>query len=255
MEVKLPNRGIILTPPSQLERLTVRRSSVLTIHRALFLAVVFGVATIGEATAQLELLDEATLIIRRGQEVIGREDYSITRGSDRFIITSVTYYPPRHTKVVLELTMEVRADSLADLITYRASNGENERVAAQFNPSRLTIRIASARGEKVREHPIAPRYVAIDDSIYALHLVLPGMESGAVRAYNPRKGTRGEGTLVNLGLGTTVVLGDSVAATGIELTVDGDTRRLWYDASGRLVRIDVLGTGLTVERVPRAYRP
>jgi YD repeat-containing protein len=232
----------------------VRRSS-LVILRGLILAVVLGVAAVGEATAQLELLDEATLLIRRGQEVIGREDYSITRGSDRFIITSVTYYPPRHTKVVLQLTMEVRADSLADLITYRASNGEDERVAAQFNPSRLTIRVASARGEKVREHPIAPRYVAIDDSIYALHLVPPGMESGAIRAYNPREGTRNEGTLVNLGLGTAIVLGDSVAATRVELTVNGNTRRLWYDASGRLVRIDALDTGLTVERVPRGYRP
>jgi hypothetical protein len=206
------------------------------------------------ATAQNPLRDEATLLIRQGDRVIAREDYSITQEADRLVISSVAYYPPRHARVVLEARVEIRNDSLADQTIFRSSDGDERRVAAQFNTTRLTIRMASPRGERVRELPIAARYMVEDDSIFGLAAIPPGMRSGPVRLYAPRSAGRREGTLDYQGFQPVTVLGEDRQLALLQLQTDNGTRRMWYDAAGRLVMIEDGSTNLTVVRVPKDYR-
>jgi hypothetical protein len=161
----------------------------------------------------------------------------------------MTLYPPRRTRVTLRSTINLAPDSTPNTATFTASDGRDRSVLAQFTSRRLTIRVNAPQGESVAEYPRPPRALVVDDSIFALYAVPPGLEAGALQLVAPRTGARMEAELEDLGRGTTTIAGERRQLSHFVLRTGTGARHIWYDEAGRLVKVE-LETGLVAERMP-----
>ena len=89
----------------------------------------------------------------------------------------------------------------------------------------------------------------VDDSVFALYAVPPGTASGTVRLVSPRRDVRENYDLTNRGVEETVVAGERMKLLHLVLTRGADVRHLWYDASGRLMKVEIPSRQLYAERV------
>ncbi len=145
--------------------------------------------------------------------------------------------------------VELGADSLPRVVQFEASNGDDRRVLAQFGARRLTIRTISAEGESAREYPAAGRNLVVDDSVFSLYAVPPGTASGPVRLVSPRNDTRTDYQLTDRGTESTLVAGERLSLRHLVFTAGTDVRHVWYDAAGRLMKVEIPSRRLVAERV------
>lgn len=209
------------------------------------------------AMAQGRILDQGVLRVVAGGTEIAREEFTVTLGSAvaggaRLRITTTAFYPPRRTKITISPYVELGPDSMPRMVQYAATNGDDERILAQIGPRRLTIRRISSRGESAREYPGAPRTLIVDDSVFALYAVPPGTASGTVRLVSPRRDVREDYYLTNRGVEQTVVEGEWMELLHLVLTAGADVRHLWYDDSGRLMKVEIPSRQLYAERMTQS---
>lgn len=217
--------------------------------------LLLGTFPLGQpAMAQGRILDQGVLRVVVGGTEIAREEFTVTVGSAvaggaGLRITATAFYPPRRTKITISPFVELGPDSMPRLVQFEATNGDHERILAQIGPRRLTIRRISSRGESAHEYPGAPRTMIVDDSVFALYAVPPGTASGTVRLVSPRRDVRADYDLTNRGVEETVVAGERMKLLHLVLTRGADVRHLWYDASGRLMKVEIPSRRLYAERV------
>lgn len=217
--------------------------------------LLLGTFPLGQpAMAQGRILDQGVLRVVVGGTEIAREEFTVTVGSAvaggaGLRITATAFYPPRRTKITISPLVELGPDSMPRLVQFEAANGDDERILAQIGPRRLTIRRISSRGESAHEYPGAPRTMIVDDSVFALYAVPPGTASGTVRLVSPRRDVRADYDLTNRGVEETVVAGERMKLLHLVLTRGADVRHLWYDASGRLMKVEIPSRQLYAERV------
>lgn len=217
--------------------------------------LLLGTFPLGQpAMAQGRILDQGVLRVVVGGTEIAREEFTVTVGSAvaggaGLRITATAFYPPRRTKITISPFVELGPDSMPRLVQFEATNGDHERILAQIGPRRLTIRRISSRGESAHEYPGAPRTMIVDDSVFALYAVPPGTASGTVRLVSPRRDVRADYDLTNRGVEETVVAGERMKLLHLVLTRGADVRHLWYDASGRLMKVEIPSRQLYAERV------
>ena len=217
--------------------------------------LLLGTFPLGQpAMAQGRILDQGVLRVVVGGTEIAREEFTVTVGSAvaggaGLRITATAFYPPRRTKITISPLVELGPDSMPRLVQFEATNGDHERILAQIGPRRLTIRRISSRGESAHEYPGAPRTMIVDDSVFALYAVPPGTASGTVRLVSPRRDVRENYDLTNRGVEETVVAGERMKLLHLVLTRGADVRHLWYDASGRLMKVEIPSRRLYAERV------
>lgn len=206
------------------------------------------------ATSQGRILDEGVLRVRIGRAEVAREEFSVTQGSSSegrfgYRITATAFYPPRRTRVVIAPAVDLAADSQPRLVEFEARTTDAIRTIAQIGPRRLTIRRFWLGGENFIEHPSSPRAFVVDDSVFALYAVPPGLTPGEVLLVAPRTDIRVASQLDNLGRGETVVDGTRYLLLHLVLTAGTDTRHLWYDDEGRLMKVEIPSRGLSAERI------
>ncbi len=203
-----------------------------------------------------QVLDSGRLTIFRGTEVIGSEEFTLRRGrasgGDGFTLATTATYPPRGGGVAFSPVVELGPDSLPVLVQFDVFGDGQRRIYARFGPRRLTLRIVRPKGEAAREYPSSGRNWVADDSVFALYAVPPGRAPGPVHLVNPRAERRVAGRLADRG--TDRVLVGGVAHTLEHLVLETETgpRHLWFDGSGRLMKVEIPGAGLTAERAEGA---
>lgn len=231
------------------------RNSTNRTFGAVGMLLLLGTFPLGQpAMAQGRILDQGVLRVVVGGAEIAREEFTVTVGSAvaggaGLRITATAFYPPRRTKITISPLVELGPDSMPRLVQFEATNGDDERILAQIGPRRLTIRRISSRGESAHEYPGAPRTMIVDDSVFALYAVPPGTASGTVRLVSPRRDVRENYDLTNRGVEETVVAGERMKLLHLVLTRGADVRHLWYDASGRLMKVEIPSRRLYAERV------
>ena len=218
-----------------------------------FLAVAL-VTVSPPASSQGRILDEGVLRVRIGRAEVAREEFSVTLGGSSegrlgYRIAATAFYPPRRTRVVIAPAVDIGADSQPRLVEFEARTADAIRTIAQIGPQRLTIRRFWLGGENFIEHPSSPRALVVDDSVFALYAIPPGLTSGDVLLIAPRTDIRLAARLDNLGRGETVVDGTRYVLLHLVLTAGTDTRHLWYDDDGRLMKVEIPSRGLSAERV------
>lgn len=198
-------------------------------------------------------IDQASFLIMRGGNVVGAEDFEIRPAAGAaggaYTVTTTAYYPADQPTHLLVAAVQLGADSQITSAQFELQqNGVRQRVLVTVGERRITVRMGTAGHEATREFPGGRRQMLADDSVFALHALLPGSAPGAVQILWPRSGQRTAGTLNPHGQDTTTVGGAQRTLRHVSLETGEATRHLWYDDQGRLVKVSIPALGLTAVR-------
>ncbi len=201
-----------------------------------------------------QVLDRGVLLVRQGEQVIAREEFSLRRvtgpdGSDGFVLTVLSAYPPDAPTITLMPTVEYGADSLPSAMQFDVGTDSRHRILVGFGERRITMRAVTATGgETAREYRASPRALVSDDSVFALYALLPGTASGGVDLFAPRHGRRSTAQLERRGTQQVLVGRQRVNLSLYTLETGTQRVEVWFDDQGRLTRVVVPARGITAER-------
>ena len=215
--------------------------------------VLTGAVATYPASAQERVIDTGTFLITREGVALGREEFTVRRGrtgvSDGFTISVRSFYPPDRAEPVVTPQVELRPDSqIASAHLIETAGGR--RIFLQADPRRVTVRSLSASGESVRQYPSTDRLVVVDDSALALFALPPGVAPSSVAQVWPRGPRRAVTTLSDLGMEPTAWNGESRPLRHLVLGSGTDVRHLWYDARGRLMKVEIPAAMVVGVRAP-----
>lgn len=213
---------------------------------------------VAEATglaAQQRELDRGVLLITHNAETVGREEFVLLRGSSGapgmsgFTVTSTVYYPADRPETSVNAAVEFGADSVPTMSRYEVGNGDVVRVVMGLGARRITVRTLTRGGESAREYPARERHLVMDDSVFGIHAIAPGAASRESRSVT-LSGVRGETLqIVDRGMETTTVGPARVVLRHVTVGSPTETRHLWYDEVGRLMKLVIPGRNLTAIRI------
>lgn len=196
--------------------------------------------------------DEGSFDIMRNGELVGRERFTIRQAALRgarsgLRVVTRAQYPPDTPGRTLSLAAEFQPDSLISIARYELGGG-SERVLVRFTRGRITVRIGRRGWESTREYPGGPRPVLVDDSLFATLAVPPGLDPGLVTLFSPRDGRKSPASLVVAGPEPTSVGGRRRILNRLTLRTAAESRHLWFDDDGRLIKVDAPALGVTAVR-------
>jgi hypothetical protein len=218
-------------------------------------AVLLALAALQGAT-----LDQGVLVVRQDTMEIARERFrlSATRrgaaGTGWTLASSIRYDRVRPV-VVLAPILEVGRDSLPLTLQYDVVDPRGPtRILGEAGPGRFTVRFVARAAERAREFPADDHTVVLDDSVFAIYLFAGWrgrVTPAPLTAVFTRALRREELTIVDGGDAATTL--NHTPATLRLLTLTGGANgvvRMWLDAAGRLMKIEIPARRLTVERAP-----
>jgi hypothetical protein len=186
-----------------------------SLHLVLMLSLL-GVPAPGQA--QRPDRDGGTLVVRQAGVIVGHEEFSVERVAGGLNVIVTGSYPP----------------------------AVPNRVVASFGARRITIRLASDGTEVAHEYPGGARTIVVADHALALYAVAVGLAPGPVTV-QAASSERTSGTLEDRGREPVPGRND-VQARRVTIQGGGEQVDLWYDDSGRLLRISFPTKELTAER-------
>ena len=152
---------------------------------------------------------------------------------------------PTHT---IPSLVEIGPDSLPRLAQFGPIPGADLVTLVQFGPRILILKTQRSTGETFREYPGVSRNWVVDDSLLSLYALPPGTDTGTVRLVAPRSGVRVDFRLTNRGFEDTLVGTRRRSLLHLVLTAATDVRHLWYDESGRLMKVEIPARRLVAVR-------
>lgn len=202
---------------------------------------------------QQRTVDRGVLLIMRGGEVIGREEFAVHLGTSAaagpgYTVASTALYPPYRPQQSLTSVIEFGADSFPVVARLEVGNGQSLQVIAGFGPRRITVRRWSSTTESAREYPARERPFVVDDSVFAPFTVRPPATAQPSRAI-ALDGTLGETVSIRHRGSTETRVGDRTLTLDlVVITLGSQTVSAWYDASGRLQKLEWPQRGVSVVR-------
>ena len=201
---------------------------------------------------QQRTLDRGVLLIMRGDEVIGREEFAVQLGTTAagpgYTVASTALYPPYRPEQSLTSVIEFGADSFPVVARFEVGNGQSLQVIAGFGPRRITVRRGSSTTESAREYPARERPYVVDDSVFASFAVRPPAVAEPARAI-ALDGVLGETLTIRYRGPAETHIGDRTLDLDlVVVTVGGETVSAWYDTEGRLQKLEWPQRGVRVVR-------
>jgi hypothetical protein len=199
-------------------------------------------------SASAQQAPATVLLVRQGGREIGREEFTLTqgrgRGSPGTTLTATAKYPPTapttRLAAVLERTPEA---ALAKFQLDVESPAGTTVILAAGSGARLIVRTVAKGSESGRELPGGPDVVLLDEQVYSLLVQVADLATPAGRpltAIYPRTGKRAALTARREAGGE---------AGRTRTTLSGDlSGTLVTDADGRVLRIDLPGQEIVVQR-------
>lgn len=203
------------------------------------------------AVAQ-EFADRGVFVIERGSAETGRVEFALRRtaGKGGLLLVSATRTPAHDLDVALELSRDSVPVSFQQ--TETAGGRVVRRVSATVSGRRFSGRASSAESEVARELPVSPPLVIMGDEDYAAFAFLPRPDSGATRTVTvvSTADLTGRNALVDGGVADSVrIRGRALPCRRFALHFpDGEERRFWIGADGRLLRVEIPASGILATR-------
>jgi hypothetical protein len=154
--------------------------------------------SVQEAGAQVEAIDQGTLVIRVAEVEVAREQFALLPGRRGGLtgssLRATASYPGVRPRTQYTAILERNAAQTLAAFQVERGGDAPERTVAELTRDRLTVRTAAPARESAREYPGGPDLVALDDSVYALWVAVIDLatEEGApLRVVYPRTGWRG----------------------------------------------------------------
>lgn len=224
-------------------------------HRSLLCAALLLAAVPSTSPAQRPVMDEGTLLISRNGTRVGREAFRVQATENGRFLTATGQVVHGELRVTPALSVDSASGTpVLYRIETRASGGATERLQATGRPGRLSVVSQRAGGESAKEFVLTGRVVILDDDTYHQYALLPLLGlAGPVTVVIPRQGRQIQGILTNRGAGSVRIDGRDVAARHLVLEVAGDSRELWVDHAGRLLKVTIPSQGIEAvrEELPR----
>jgi hypothetical protein len=220
---------------------------------ASLVAVIAGFAP--AIAAQSRLVDQATLVITRGSALVGREQFVLRSGRQSapgsgFTLTVRAHYPASRPDPILVSIFEFGPDSQPATGRLDLDTGERPSVLISVTPRRITVRSVTPGAESARQYPAVARALLTDEFLVSLHAVLPSRREGTITTIDPRTGRTETVELLDLGAGSTLVGDAQITLRHLTLGSGNQLRHLWYDAEGRLMKVEVTDGSLVATRSP-----
>lgn len=203
-------------------------------------------------------IDEGILVVREDTVEIARESFRLahgrlSRGESGWTLATTIRYDRARPVVVLAPILEVSADTMPATLQYDVADPRQpSRILGELGRGRFTVRYVSRATERAREFPTGPHTVVLDDSVFALYL-FAGWDAAAqavsLTAIVPRSLRRDDIQVEDHGMTSTTLNRDPAKLRHI--TVSGGPNNavhLWFDAAGRLMKVEIPSRHLTAER-------
>ena len=209
------------------------------------------------AAAQSTVVDEGTFQISVSGSPVGSERFSI-RSSEtaeglQLIATAEIALRENGAEVQLRPALQVAGGDMAvSAYQVKISGGRNEEVFVTATDGRFLTRSLSDRGERERELRAVAGTVLIDLGVahhYHFLVNAVGGRNGAINLIVPREGRQHELALSEVGRESIDISGQSVAAVHLRLGAGADTRDIWVDDAGHVLRVDHPAVGYSAVRV------
>jgi hypothetical protein len=207
-------------------------------------SVLLALVAVHVAGAEQRIIDSGTLLVTRDGMALGREEFTVRAAAPGGITISVrSFYPPDRAEPVVTTQVELRPDSQLAGAQVEDLGAGGRRILLQADPRRVTVRSVSPTGESVRQYPASGRLIVADDSALSLYAVHPGSVPSVGQIW-PRGPRRAVSPLGDLGLETTPWWGETRQLRHLVLGDGPDSRHLWYDLEGRLMKVEIPGAML-----------
>lgn len=201
--------------------------------------------------AQNVVLDAGAFALTRNGQSLGTESFEIrqagsgpqtltlARGTARLAIDGGS----RTVETVLRTE---GPDLIVTSYQVKVSGDTQEQLEVGVTDGRLQARRISPSGEEVREYRARVGAVFLEDLlVHHYFLLYPRISAGAeVVAITPRTGTETRMVITGIEDVTLTVAGTAVPSTRVRLEAGPDAREVWFDAQGRVLRVDVPAQGL-----------
>jgi len=203
-------------------------------------------------------VDEGAFRIYVNSAAAGRETFSIRRigsaGQQRLILRGTSDLDLPTGKVTLAPAMDAQGATLtvADY-QIKVAGAESTDIFVSVSGNRYLVRTLSASGEQLREFRAGSGSILLDQGIVHHHFLLgPFLDAGSsvsLTVLNPRAGRQDRMTL-SLSGQEEIRVGDVLVSDARRYHLEGgdDSRDIWFDSQGRVLRLEVPSQGFVAER-------
>ncbi len=206
--------------------------------------------------AQNVVLDEGTFRLLNGRRDVGTETFTIRRigqGADAHVIANAVLeldLPIGHQQVKPLLQTGTDLGVTAYQVGVSGANPVDVRV--ELNGRRFLTTTRTPAGEQEREFRAAPGSVLLEEGVAHQYWFLSKLAEGThVSVLVPRSGTQYDVAVRSVRPESIRIAGATVDARHVTIEVDGKMHEVWYDADGRVLKVNVPSTGFAAERTSR----
>jgi hypothetical protein len=223
------------------------------IRRAVLALLLPAVLPVG-VSAQSVMVDEGTFDVTVHGRPAGTEEFTIRRagmGGDAIVIANavVSLETDSGTVELRPLLQTVPPDGAASSYQLKVSGAQSEELSLALAGRRYVSRIRTAAGEEEREFLARAETRILEEAVahqyYFLHGVDPGQEVPVIEPRTRRqfqlKATASDSVEIRIG-------STPVPARRVTFENGADTRTVWFDRQGRVLRVEVPARAYVAQR-------
>lgn len=224
----------------------------------MMLAAAAAVLICGDASAQTVTLDEGAYRLSVGGKEVGTETFSIRQNGsgDGSVIIAVgrVVLDAERGQQEVSSELQVAGRSLRPAAyEVRVQGAGAQRITGRVVGGRFSAQIVSSAGESMREYLAGDGAVLADDGVAHHYYFLARRLAGGtarVPVIIPRQNRQVIAQVSAVGSERLSVGGQSIEARKLSIVPAGTPERfVWVDAQGRVLRLEIPGTGFLAARV------
>jgi len=221
-------------------------------------AVIFTLLALTDpsvARAQIVVLDEGTFEIFVGGKQVGTEEFTIRRegsGADAVVLANATVSLDGDHRSVMRPLVKAGLDRSPIEFTNTIEGSEVLAVSLNHMGRHFRVLVSSQAGEREREVPARPGTVLLEQDVAHHYWFLAPMaerEGVGLATVVPRTGEQIRLQVASVAADAVIVGGERVEARKVVLTAGSDSRSVWFDGQGRVLRVEIPATGYRAVRV------
>jgi hypothetical protein len=212
-----------------------------------------------ELRGQSVTIDEGSFRILVDGSEVGTETFAIRRsgsGADaQFIATAEVQMEVPEGRLDLRPALQASGgDMEVSAYQIKVSGHRQEEIYVTLGDRRFRTSVRSERGEQEREYRASPGTVLLDTGVAHQYYFISsrvGSGGGTVPVIVPRESQQFDLRVTLVGTEQIQVGGEGVSARHFRLEGSGETRELWVDEEGRVLRLEFPAGGYVAERSQR----
>lgn len=206
----------------------------------------------GALPAQSAVVDEGTFMVTRKGAPIGRESFRIVRtpapGGQVFRATGQSALGDNR------VSTSLGTDSSGVPVSYESDLSQRgevvQRLQGRGRPGRFSVLVQNKGGESAREYVLNNGALLMDEDVFHHFYFVPiAAQHAGVIVITPRSSEQGRFQLEERGNEDVSIAGRRIPSRHFSLVgPSGDTRDVWIDSQGRLLKVSILEKGLVALR-------